>query len=182
MAAAGRSQTLTRREEVAELADALYRQRRGYLLTIARANGARRADAEEALQEALCAFIAHYDPKGNPPPLPWLLLALRRECWRRGRLSRREHLRRVADPEAPYEEGGAALEGMAARAEPVDELMVRRETVRRRLSHLKADERTALSLQAAGYSYREIAVMEGWTYTKVCRCIAEGRQALLAVA
>ena len=47
-----------------------------------------------------------------------------------------------------------------------------------RLARLKPDERTALALQAAGYSYAEIAAAKGWTYTKVNRCIAEGRAAL----
>jgi DNA-directed RNA polymerase specialized sigma24 family protein len=31
---------------------------------------------------------------------------------------------------------------------------------------------------ALGYSYREIAERQGWTYTKVNRCVAEGRAAL----
>jgi DNA-directed RNA polymerase specialized sigma24 family protein len=47
-----------------------------------------------------------------------------------------------------------------------------------RLRSLKADQRTALVLQAAGYSYREIGERRGWTYTKVNRCVTEGRRAL----
>ena len=46
------------------------------------------------------------------------------------------------------------------------------------LDGLKRDERTALLLLAFGYSYREIAARQGWTRTKVNRCLAEGRQAL----
>lgn len=45
------------------------------------------------------------------------------------------------------------------------------------LRRLKPHERRALRLQAAGYSYREIAELSGWTYTKVNRCISEGRRA-----
>jgi DNA-directed RNA polymerase specialized sigma24 family protein len=33
-------------------------------------------------------------------------------------------------------------------------------------------------LQAEGYSYAEICEMCGWTYTKVNRCLAEGRAKL----
>jgi DNA-directed RNA polymerase specialized sigma24 family protein len=58
--------------------------------------------------------------------------------------------------------------------------MIRRETARRRLSPLKADQRTAVSLQAAGYSYEEIAEIKGWTYTKVSRCLRESREVMAA--
>jgi len=46
------------------------------------------------------------------------------------------------------------------------------------LTYLKPDERRALLLLALGYSYKEIATRNGWTFTKVNRCIAEGRAAL----
>jgi DNA-directed RNA polymerase specialized sigma24 family protein len=37
---------------------------------------------------------------------------------------------------------------------------------------------TALGMLAADLSYAEIDARRGWTYTKVNRCIAEGRAAL----
>jgi DNA-directed RNA polymerase specialized sigma24 family protein len=43
---------------------------------------------------------------------------------------------------------------------------------------LKADERRALVLIAAGYSYAEIARICGWTLTKINRCATEGRARL----
>jgi DNA-directed RNA polymerase specialized sigma24 family protein len=46
------------------------------------------------------------------------------------------------------------------------------------LRGLKPDERTAIGLAAAGYSYGEIAERRGWTKTKVNRCLYEGRAAL----
>ena len=45
------------------------------------------------------------------------------------------------------------------------------------LAALKANERLAIVLQAQGYSYAEICELCGWTYTKVNRCLAEGRRA-----
>ena len=48
----------------------------------------------------------------------------------------------------------------------------------RRLTGLKPDERRALILKGEGYSYREICERTGWTYTKVNRCLAEGRARL----
>ena len=37
-------------------------------------------------------------------------------------------------------------------------------------------------LQAQGYSYAEICERCGWTYTKVNRCLAEGRARLRSAA
>ena len=37
-------------------------------------------------------------------------------------------------------------------------------------------------LQAQGYSYAEICELCGWTYTKVNRCLAEGRARLYRLA
>jgi hypothetical protein len=48
------------------------------------------------------------------------------------------------------------------------------------LDRLKPDERTAIGLQAAGFSYREIGERQEWTQTKINRCLAEGRAALRA--
>ena len=48
----------------------------------------------------------------------------------------------------------------------------------RLLLELKPQERRALVLQAHGYSYAEIRQLCGWTYTKVNRCLAEGRARL----
>jgi DNA-directed RNA polymerase specialized sigma24 family protein len=51
---------------------------------------------------------------------------------------------------------------------------------RHALARLKANERLAIVLQAQGYSYAEICDACGWTYTKVNRCLAEGRARLRA--
>jgi DNA-directed RNA polymerase specialized sigma24 family protein len=48
-----------------------------------------------------------------------------------------------------------------------------------RLAALKPQERRAIGLQAAGCSCAEIQAITGWTYTKVNRCMAEGRKAFL---
>jgi DNA-directed RNA polymerase specialized sigma24 family protein len=43
------------------------------------------------------------------------------------------------------------------------------------IGRLIPDERDALVLFGLGYSYREIARLRGWTYTKVNRRLNEGR-------
>jgi hypothetical protein len=47
------------------------------------------------------------------------------------------------------------------------------------LQRLKPNEVRALWLKAAGNSYAEICEQTGWTYTKVNRCLAEGRKRFL---
>jgi DNA-directed RNA polymerase specialized sigma24 family protein len=48
----------------------------------------------------------------------------------------------------------------------------------RALATLKPAQRRAIALKAAGLSYREICELEGWSYTKCNRSLAEGRVAL----
>jgi DNA-directed RNA polymerase specialized sigma24 family protein len=61
-------------DELRELAAKLYREKRPYLLSIARHNAIGDADAEEALQEAFASFIRHFDPDAGAPPMAWLTL------------------------------------------------------------------------------------------------------------
>ncbi|MDP9344319.1 MAG: zf-HC2 domain-containing protein, partial [Actinomycetota bacterium] len=48
------------------------------------------------------------------------------------------------------------------------------------LHSLKPHEVRAMWLKALGHSYAQIAASTGWTYTKVNRCLAEGRKSFLA--
>ena len=47
------------------------------------------------------------------------------------------------------------------------------------MSRLKPQEVRCLLLRAEGYSYKQICEETGWTYTKVNRCITEGRRAFV---
>ena len=49
------------------------------------------------------------------------------------------------------------------------------------LHALKPQEVRALTLKAEGYSYAEIGEITGWSYTKINRCMAEGRKRFLQV-
>ena len=160
-----------------ELATRLYAEQRTYLLSIARRNAANEADTEEALQEAFASFLRGFDPARGAPPLAWLTLTLKRECWAK---RRNAHLDRRLGQEAEREgeELGSVLESIPSPAPGPEQRFIQRENARRRLSQLKPDQRIALILIAAGFSYREIGRCRGWTYTKVNRAIAEGRAAL----
>jgi RNA polymerase sigma factor (sigma-70 family) len=178
------TQAASRRRECTEaLATQIYRERRSYLLRIAERNSLNRDDAEEALQEALIAFVRRFDPEGEAPALAWLTLVLKRECWQR---RRGEHLDRRAGQEADAGEGEGICSRLAQLPDPgrspqeAAELAELVGEVRGKLACLKPQERRALSLLALGYSYAEIGEITGWTRTKINRCIAEGRAALRA--
>jgi RNA polymerase sigma factor (sigma-70 family) len=165
--------------QVRRLAAELYATKRDYLLAIARKNAHTEADAEEALQEAFVSFIAKFDPDRGAPPLAWLTLTLKRQCWRQ---RREAHLDRHCGQEAERggEEPGSFIEALTNLEPDPAERVIDRDEGRRRLARLKPDERTALGMRATGLSYAEIGERRGWTYTKVNRCLVEGRTALRA--
>jgi RNA polymerase sigma factor (sigma-70 family) len=168
MATAAPATWKARRARTATLADQLYTEHRSRLLTIARRNSASIEDAEEALQDAFILFIDHFDPTTGAPALAWLTLTLKRRCWALYRHQRmRAAMRRDGDAEG-LRDPHRLPEELAEVSEDIA-------TVRRQLALLKPAERETLGLLALGYSYREICEMTGWTYTKVNRCIAEGR-------
>lgn len=170
-----------REAKARELAMELCRDRGQELLGYARSHARNMAVAEEALQEALISFLRHYDPGRGAPPIAWLKLALKRECWRRQERERWD--RRAGQEREPGEEAqGFALELLPAQGAGPEDRIAERDEARRRLAALKADQRTGLGLLAAGFSYKEIAERRGWTYSKVDRCVRRGRAALGTLA
>src|SRR5262249_30808030 len=110
---------------VRRLAAELYADRHDNLLAIARRNAHTEADATEALQEASASFIAKFDPKCGAPPLAWLTLTLKRQCWRQ---RREAHLDRQVGQEARRggEELGSFLEAVHSHEpDPAERLIER---------------------------------------------------------
>ncbi len=166
-----------RRQLAREIAGTVYAAQRSYLLTIARRHAASKADAEEALQEAFISFIRAYDPGSGAPALAWLTTTIKRECWRRRRRERLD-LRAGQEAERGSDDFGFVMESIQSPGASLEERVTERDEGRRRLARLRPDQRTGLGLLGAGFSYREIGRLRGWTYTKVNRCIREGRAAL----
>jgi DNA-directed RNA polymerase specialized sigma24 family protein len=133
-----------------------------------------RDDALDAYQRALEIYVSRVETLDPATEIAWMKVVVKHEALavRRGR----------ADA-VPVEE--VDLDGHAADAQrPVDDLLAGRERVRRSaeaLRRLKRDEAKALVLKAQGLSYAEIGESLGWTYTKVNRCITEGRARFLKV-
>lgn len=169
----------------ATLLDHLLQRHGARLRRQAARNSSLPVDAEDALQDACLRFLRSYNgPVDLSAALPWLLLAVKHSAWKLGARRRRcEALVALSptdssDGEQPTLTALDERPGPAERAERSERLAERRSA----LAQLKPDERTALLLFALGYSYREIAARQGWTYTKVNRCLAEGRVALRELA
>jgi RNA polymerase sigma factor (sigma-70 family) len=164
---------------VRALAEQLYRERYHYLLHIAVKNAAGEADAEEAVNDAFASFIRAFNPDSEAPPLAWLTLTLKRECWGK---RRRRSLDRSADCEAVPDAGeaGCYLSRVPTRATETEQRVADFDEARVALAGLKPAERRAIGLIAAGYSYVEVGEITGWTQTKINRCAAEGRAQLRA--
>jgi RNA polymerase sigma factor (sigma-70 family) len=125
------------------------------------------ADAEDAYQRALLVALRKA-PDIEPGALArWMHVVTRREAW----AVRRSRERMLGEDRRPLAATGPEPADQAERRERVAHAA-------RALATLKPAERRALALLAAGLSYAEIGELCGWSYTKVNRCLAEGRAAL----
>jgi DNA-directed RNA polymerase specialized sigma24 family protein len=157
----------------------LLSQNRAILLRQAMKNSGRPADAEDALQDACVRFLTNYEGPAGTEALRWMMLVTKRCAWAiaaRHRERESSHELSSGDPH-----GSTAL-GVAADAHLDPALLVERLALNEQritaLAGLKHDERTALVLFGLGFSYGEIARKKRWSYTKVNRCITEGRAVL----
>lgn len=141
------------------------------MLRVARRHSLCADDAHDAYQRTLEIYLRHVDTVDPASTGGWLRTVVRREAL----AVRAERMRVVCA-------GDGAIEARAddrlatpdEQAERFDRLAHAAEALQR----LKPAEVRALALKANGLSYAEIAAATGWSYTKVNRCLAEGRQAL----
>ena len=141
------------------------------LLATARRHSLCADDAQDGYQRALEIFIrraADLDPDGL---VGWLHTVVKHEAM----AVRRSRQRMVAAEDVD-------LDAHESDASSCEERVARFELVARAaeaLQRLKPQELRALWLKAEGHSYQEIASMTGWSYTKVNRCLTEGRRSFL---
>lgn len=144
-----------------ETVDELARHHMSRLVRVAQRVTRDRDKAEDAVAAGLVIAVRRRDASESPTGLSWLLTVVSNEA--------RRLMRRSAH-EVPIEQTFQ----LAAPAADPDAVM----DVRDALARLRPDERTALLGRMLGYSYDEISAAQGWTYTKVNRCVTEGRRAL----
>lgn len=140
-----------------ELVEHVVERNADFLRSIARRHARTLQDAEDALQETTRIALERL-PLARDAALPWIVTTLKRKCWELGR----KHT--TSDELVPE---------LANTLDPLAHCEAREAL--RNLRSLKPDERLALLMLGAGWSYREIAATLDWTYTKVNRCIHEGR-------
>jgi RNA polymerase sigma factor (sigma-70 family) len=136
-------------------------------------------DAEDAYQRALEILLTKAPPIEGDALVRWMQTVTKREAL----AVRRQRERLLGSPRSPSEDDDRdPLELIASESPGPNDQLARRERVARSgeaLRALKPQEVRALTLKAQGYSYAEIGEMTGWSYTKINRCMAEGRKRFL---
>lgn len=140
------------------------------LLATARRYSACPEDAEDAYQRGVEILLTKAPTTRESDLLPWLKTVVKHEAFA---------VRRSSGRALPTEEP-LALESNVRpwtddQAERYEQLRVGAEA----MAGLKPQEIRCLLLKAEGLSYNEICAATGWTYTKVNRCLTEGRKAFL---
>jgi RNA polymerase sigma factor (sigma-70 family) len=138
------------------------------LLRVARHYALCTDDAHDAVQRALEIYMRRVDSLDPATELAWMKVVVKHES-----LAVRRSRAGVAGEDVDLD----AVPAVAQRS--VEERFESNERVERSaevMRRLKRDEARALMLKAEGLSYNEIGERLGWTYTKVNRCITEGRK------
>ena len=159
------------RGEIDRAALELLARHSAQILATARRYSASAEDAEDAYQRALEILLTKAPTTREEELVPWLKTVVKHEAFA---------LRRQAERLTPVTGDGEPVERGTAPAATHDQAE-RYERLRQgaeALGRLKPQEVRCLVLKAQGLSYREICEATGFTYTKVNRCLTEGRQAL----
>lgn len=149
---------------VAAHADSLLRTARRYSICV--------DDAQDAYQRALEIFMTHADRLDPARAAGWLHVVVKREAL----AIRRSRKKLVGSSDVNLD----AHE--APRLPTPDEQLLTFDMINRSaeaLQRLKPQELRALWLKAQGHSYNDIGAITGWSYTKVNRCLTEGRRSFL---
>ena len=142
------------------------------LLRVARRYSLCPDDAHDAYQRGLEILMRHAARLDPERAAGWLHTVVKHEALAINRSRRR--LVGSAEPDLD------ALEARTS-ASPEERVMAADRVARsaEALHGLKPQEVRALWLKALGHSYEQICEATGWSYTKVNRCLAEGRKSFL---
>jgi RNA polymerase sigma factor (sigma-70 family) len=160
------------RGEVDPAALSLLERHGGAILATARRYSASPEDAEDAYQRAFEILLTKAPTTAEDELVPWLKTVVKHEAFA---------IRRARERATPVTGDGELGERTGSET-ATHEAAERYERLRlgaEAMGRLKPQEIRALLLKAEGYSYKEICSITGWTYTKVNRCLTEGRRAFL---
>src|SRR4051794_16515923 len=152
------------------MADELVRRHGREIMAVARRYSSTPEDAEDAYQRGLEILLTKAPSTDADDLVPWLKTVVKHEAWALHRA--RERAGRPTPPERI--DGGAAAPP-EDHAERLERLQIGAEA----LSRLKPQEIRCMLLLAEGHSYRQICELTGFSYTKVNRCLSEGRRSFM---
>jgi RNA polymerase sigma factor (sigma-70 family) len=160
------------RERAEELVLRLVGSQADSLLRVARRYSLCADDAHDAYQRALEILMRHAARLDPDRAAGWLHTVVKHEALAINRSRRR--IVGSSDPDLD------ALEARTS-ASPEERVIASDRVARsaEALHGLKPQEVRALWLKALGHSYEQICEVTGWSYTKVNRCLAEGRKSFL---
>jgi RNA polymerase sigma factor (sigma-70 family) len=157
------------RAEIDPAALDLVRRHGAQIMATARRYAATPEDAEDAYQRGLEIMLTKAPSTHEDDLVPWLKTVVKHEAFALRKQRERHGVPCEQDELTP------ARSDTHEQVERLDKLQRGAEAMQR----LKPQEMRCLLLLAEGYSYRQICEITGFTYTKVNRCLAEGRQSFL---
>jgi RNA polymerase sigma factor (sigma-70 family) len=154
------------RAEIEPAALELIRSHGAQIMATARRYAASPEDAEDAYQRGLEILLTKAPSTSADDLVPWLKTVVKHEAF-----SLRKQRERHGMP-TEHDDTRPALRETHEHVERLDQLQRGAEAMQR----LKPAEVRCLLLLAEGHSYAEICAITGFTYTKVNRSLAEGRE------
>jgi RNA polymerase sigma factor (sigma-70 family) len=159
------------RSEVEPVALELIRRHGAEILAVARRYSQNHEDAEDAYQRGLEILLTKA-PSTSPSDLvPWLKTVVKHEAFALHR--QRERHGGAGSPDEPFRQAHPSETHEVV--EQLERLQIGAEALRR----LKPQETRCMLLLAEGHSYKQIQELTGFSYTKVNRCLTEGRRSFL---
>jgi DNA-directed RNA polymerase specialized sigma24 family protein len=142
------------------------------LLKIARLHSLCDDDAQDAYQRGLEIYLQRLDRVDPATAGSWLRTVVKHEAMN----LRESRMRTLTREDVDFDElVSVEISSGEERAVSFERVTRAAEALR----SCKRDEVAAMLLKADGHSYAEISSVTGWSYTKVNRCLSEGRTRFL---
>ena len=169
LTAVGGGRARPRREEIEPAALELVQRHGAQIMSTARRYAATPEDAEDAYQRGLEILLTKAPTTSAEDLVPWLKTVVKHEAF-----ALRKQRERQGMP-TDFEPSGPAGPETHEQVERLERLQRGAEAMQR----LKPQEIRCMLLLAEGHSYKQIQAITGFSYTKVNRCLTEGRRSFL---
>jgi RNA polymerase sigma factor (sigma-70 family) len=166
---ARRTRPRPKRADIEPAALELVRRHGAQIMSTARRYAASPEDAEDAYQRGLEILLTKAPTTSADELVPWLKTVVKHEAFALRKQRERQGLPTDQDP------GGPAAVETHEQVERLERLQHGAEAMQR----LKPQEIRCMLLLAEGHSYKQIQAITGFSYTKVNRCLTEGRRSFL---